>query len=86
MGSSQTWEDIVSKKRSIRDQLLAPYLVDINQRLPQVQNVEERSQLEDPLIQKITDIDNVTTLLDHLEKGEFQAEQVIMAYIKRYVC
>lgn len=81
---SQTWEEIVSQKRVIRDQLIAPYLVDIAQRLPQIQNAEERTRLEDHLFQKITDIDNVATLLECLEKGEFQAEQVIKAYIQRY--
>lgn len=85
MGSLQTWEEIVFQKRLIRDQLLAPYLVDVAQRLPQVQNPEERTRLEDPSIQKITDIDNVTALLECLEKGEFQAGQVIKAYIQRYV-
>lgn len=86
MGSSQSWEEIVAHKRLIRDQLIAPYLVDVAQRLPQVQNPEERTRLEDPLIQKITDIDNVAALLECLGKGEFQAEQVIKAYIQRYVC
>lgn len=85
MGSLQTWEEIVSQKRLIRDQLLAPYLVDVAERLPQVQNPEERTRLADPSIQKITDIDSVTALLECLEKGEFQAEQVIKAYIQRYV-
>ena len=85
MGSLQTWEEIVSQKRAIRDQLISPYLVDVAQRLPRVQNVEERTRLEEPLIQDITDIDNVTSLLKCLEKGKFQAEQVIKAYIQRYV-
>jgi hypothetical protein len=85
MGSVQTWEEIVSQKRAIRDQLIAPYLVDVTQRLPRVQNAEERTRLEDPLIQKITDIDNITSLLECMEKGEFQVEQVIKAYIQRYV-
>jgi hypothetical protein len=59
---------------------------DVDQRLPQVLNVAERSQLaEDPLVQTITDIDNVVVLLNHLEKGDFLAEQVVSAYIKRYV-
>ncbi|KAJ9487145.1 hypothetical protein VN97_g6178 [Penicillium thymicola] len=85
MGSLPTWEEIVSQKRLIRDQLLAPYLVDVARRLPQVQNPEERTRLEDPSIQKITNIDNVTALLECLEKGEFRAEQVIKAYIQRAV-
>lgn len=88
MGGTQNWRDIVSQKRVIRDHLLAPYLVDdIDQRLPQVHNVEERSQIRtDPIVQKITDIDNVAVLLEHIEKGEFGAEEVTRAYIKRYVC
>ena len=85
MDSSESWEEIVAHKRLIRDQLIAPYLVDVAQRLPQVQNPEERTRLEDPLIQKITDIDNVAALLECLEKGEFRAEQVIKAFIQRYV-
>ena len=87
MGSTQAWQQIVSQKRTIRDQLLTPYLVDdVDQRVPQVQNVAERSQLaKEPLVQAITDIDNVVVLLEHLEKGEFRAEQVVTSYIKRYV-
>lgn len=83
MGSSQSWEEIVIQKRTIRDHHLAPLLVDVDQRRPQVHNVAERTRLEDPVIQKITDIDNVVTLLECLEKGEFEAEQVAKAYIKR---
>ncbi|OQE43364.1 hypothetical protein PENCOP_c003G08886 [Penicillium coprophilum] len=82
---SQTWEEIVSQKRNNRDQLIAPYLVNVTQRLPQVRNVGERTRLENPLYQKITDIDSVATLVESLEKGEFQAEQVIKAYIQRAV-
>ncbi|KAJ5845083.1 hypothetical protein N7534_008752 [Penicillium rubens] len=80
---SQTWEEIVSQKRAIRDQLIAPYLADVAQRLPRVQNAEERTRLEDLLFQTITDIDNVTSLLECMAKGEFQVEQVIKAYIQR---
>lgn len=88
MGGTQNWKDIVSQKRLVRDQLLTPYLVDdIDQRLPQVHNVEERSQIKtDPIIQEITDIDNVAELLGRFQKGEFGAEEVTLAYIKRYVC
>ncbi|KAJ6159789.1 hypothetical protein N7497_004326 [Penicillium chrysogenum] len=82
---SQTWEEIVSQKRAIRDQLITPYLADVAQRLPRVQNAEERTRLEDPLFQTITDIDNVTSLLECMAKGEFQVEQVIKAYIQRAV-
>ncbi|OQD86181.1 hypothetical protein PENANT_c008G11305 [Penicillium antarcticum] len=87
MGSTQAWQQTVARKRSIRDQLLTPYLVnDVEQRLPQLDNVTERSQVaKDPLVQTITDIDNVAVLLEHLEKGEFQAEQVIKSYITRAV-
>lgn len=85
MGSLPTWEEIVFQKRLIRDQLLAPYLVDVAQRLSLVQNPEERTRLEDPSVQKITNIDSVIALLECLEKGEFQAEQVIKAYIQRCV-
>jgi amidase len=87
MSNSQNWEEIVSQKRTIRERLLAPYLMDdVDQRLPRVHHVEERTRLKDPLIQKITDIDSVADLLVCLENGEFQADQVIKAYIERYVC
>jgi hypothetical protein len=88
MSGVTDWKDIVSQKRVIRDRLLTPYLVDdIEQRLPQVHNVEERSQIKtDPIAQKITDIDNVAALLEGIEQGEFGAEEVTRAYIKRYVC
>ncbi|KAJ5092272.1 hypothetical protein NUU61_007142 [Penicillium alfredii] len=87
MNAQQPWERIVAQKRSTRDQLLAPYLVDdIDQRVPRVHQVAERTRLEqDPIIQKITDIDNIAALLEHLEKGEFNAEQVTKAYIQRAV-
>ncbi|KAJ5882216.1 uncharacterized protein N7529_000888 [Penicillium soppii] len=87
MSGVTDWKDIVSQKRVIRDQLLTPYLVDdVEQRLPQVHNVEERSQIKtDPIAQKITDIDNVAALLEGIEQGEFGAEEVTRAYIKRSV-
>ncbi|KAJ5099163.1 Amidase [Penicillium argentinense] len=87
MGATQLpWEHIVTQKRLARDQLLAPYLVgDVERRVPQVAHVEDRSRLEDPEAQKITDIDNVGDLLQLLQKGEVTAEQVVQAYIKRAV-
>jgi hypothetical protein len=87
MGGTQDWTEIVSQKRFIRDRLLAPYLVDdIDQRLPQVDKPQQRSQIKsDPIIQKVTDIDNVAELLRRIENGEFGAEEVTQAYIKRYV-
>lgn len=85
MGSTQqSWEEIVSRKRTERDQLLVPYMVnDIESRLPRVEQVDQRSRLEDPEIQKITDIDNIVVLSQLLQKGDLTAEQVIEAYIKR---
>ncbi|EKV12058.1 hypothetical protein PDIG_46730 [Penicillium digitatum PHI26] len=69
MGSLYTWEESVSQKWLIRDQLLAPYLVDVAQPLPPVQSPKEHARLEDPLIQKITDIDNIAALLESIKKG-----------------
>ncbi|KAJ5397299.1 hypothetical protein N7509_005412 [Penicillium cosmopolitanum] len=88
MGSThQSWEQIVSQKRTARDQLLAPYLIDdIEHRGPRALNVDQRSRLEkDPQVQEITDIDNIVVLLQLLQKGELTAESVIKAYIKRAV-
>lgn len=79
----QPWEQIVSQKRAIRDKLLAPYLVDIEHRVPRMDHVDYRSRLEDePEVQEITDLD-LASLLKRLETGEFTAHQVILAYIKR---
>lgn len=79
----QPWEQIVSQKRAIRDKLLAPYLVDIERRIPRVDHVDHRSRLEnEPEVQLITDLD-LASLLKRLETGEFTAHQVILAYIKR---
>lgn len=86
MGSAQQpWEQIVSQKREIRDRLLAAYLVDdVHQRPPRVSKPEERSRVhDDPLVQKITDIDNIEVLLGHLQQGDFGAEQIVKAYIRR---
>lgn len=80
----QSWGQIVSQKRQARDLLLAPYLVhDVERRLPRVHQVGERTAL-DQETQRITDIDSVLVLLQSIEKGEFAAEQVVRAYIKRY--
>ncbi|KAJ5570324.1 uncharacterized protein N7459_009754 [Penicillium hispanicum] len=81
-----SWEETVSQKRSARDQRLMPYLVDVDDRLPQVQRVNARSQLnQKPEVQEITDIDNIGELLQGLEQGKFGAEQVVKAYIRRAV-
>lgn len=83
--TQHSWEDIVSQKRSARDQRLMPYLVDVDDRLPQVQHVDARSRLDQkPEVQEITDIDNIGELLQGLEQGKFGAEQVVKAYIRRY--
>ncbi|KAJ5166482.1 uncharacterized protein N7482_005263 [Penicillium canariense] len=81
------WAHIVSQKRAIRDQQIAPYLVDDKElRVPRVHQVDHRTRLEqEPQVQKITDIDDIACLVKGLEAGEFSAEQVIQAYIKRAV-
>lgn len=80
----QPWEQTVAQKRTIRDRQLAPYLVDdLERRVPRVYRVDERSRLEDPEAQRITDIDGVEDLVRALQKGKLTAEQVIKAYIQR---
>ncbi|GAB1206875.1 hypothetical protein APSETT445_005578 [Aspergillus pseudonomiae] len=66
----------------LRNELLKPYMVfDVDQRLPQVHNVQERSRIQsDPEVQEITDIDNIPVLVDQLRTGRFTAEAVILAY------
>ncbi|KAJ5362307.1 hypothetical protein N7541_003151 [Penicillium brevicompactum] len=80
------WEDVVSQKWLVRDQLIAPYVTDnLLDRPPQLQ-ATERSQINsDPKVQEITDVDNVQVLLKQIEIGELKAEEVTRAYIKRSV-
>ncbi|PWY83040.1 amino acid/polyamine transporter [Aspergillus heteromorphus CBS 117.55] len=87
MGSLQPWEQTVSKKRSLRDQLLSPYLInDVNRRKGQIHSVHDRSCVPDaPAIQEITDIDNIPHLFERLKTGQYTAEQTTLAYIKRAV-
>lgn len=87
MGSVQKWEEIVTRKQALRDQALKPYMVsDLDERPPQIHNVHERSCVrDDPIIQEITDIDNVLALLGQLKSGKYSAEQVVQAYIRRCV-
>ncbi|KAJ9301431.1 hypothetical protein DTO271G3_1566 [Paecilomyces variotii] len=85
MGSTESWQEIVAKKRSLRDQALKPYLVDdLDKRPPRIDDVAARSRIDsDPSIQQITDIDSVAELHQQLKKGQFTAEEVTLAYIKR---
>lgn len=85
MGSLQPWEQIVSRKRAIRDQALKPHIVsDIGNRPPRIHAVQDRSCIkDDPLVQEITDIHSVPSLVEQLRRGHFSAEQVTRAYIKR---
>ncbi|RAH64999.1 amidase [Aspergillus aculeatinus CBS 121060] len=87
MGSDAKWMQIVEEKRSLRDKALEPYLVsDMDQRLPRVHNVQDRSCVrDDPVAQEITDIDNVPKLVERLRSGDYTAEQVTRAYIRRAV-
>ncbi|KAF9892174.1 hypothetical protein FE257_002580 [Aspergillus nanangensis] len=87
MGSIQPWEQTVSQKRSLRDQLLKPYLVsDLDSRPPRPHNVQSRSCINDePIVQEITDIDNIPALVEQLKTKTYTAEQVTRAYIRRAV-
>lgn len=85
MGSAaiSTWSEIVSKKRALREQALASYLVDdLDQRPPRVRDVFARSYIDED-VERITDIDNVGTVLNQLTRGELTAESVTRAYIRR---
>lgn len=85
MGSAaiSTWPEIVSKKRALREQALASYLVDdLDQRPPRVRDVFARSYIDED-VERITDIDNVGTVLNQLTRGELTAESVTRAYIRR---
>ncbi|KAJ5806107.1 Amidase [Penicillium pulvis] len=79
----EQWELIISQKRAIRDKLLTPYLINIEDRGAHV-DVHERSHVNDE-VQAITDIDNVEVLLQKMQNGDFSAEQVVHAYIQRAV-
>lgn len=86
MGNIGNWEQIVSEKRSLRDNALKPYTVlDLDQRVPRAHNVQARSRVDDPIAEEITEIDSVPTLLEHLKSGKYTAEQVAHAYIRRCV-
>ena len=86
MGSIGNWEQVVTEKRTLRDKSLKPYMVsNLDKRGPRVDNVQERSRLDDPIAQKITDIDSIPTLLEQLRAGKYTAEQVTHAYIRRCV-
>jgi hypothetical protein len=86
MGSIWNWKQIVSEKQSLRDQALEPYTVSgLNQRVPRVHDVQERSRIDDPIVQDITTIDNISTLLEQMRSGRYTAEQVTLAYIRRCV-
>lgn len=79
----EQWEQIVSQKRAIRDKLLTPYLINVDDRGYNVDaNVHERSHVNDK-VQAITDIDDVEVLLQRMQNGVFSAEQVVQAYIQR---
>lgn len=81
------WQDIVAQKRAMRDALLKPYLVDdLDARPPRVDSVFLRSAIpSEPRVQEITDIDSIPELHRRLVAGEFTAEEVVRAYIKRLV-
>ncbi|KAE8323278.1 amidase signature domain-containing protein [Aspergillus sergii] len=87
MNSPQTWKQTASQKHYLRNERLKPYMVsDVDQRLPQVHDVQERSRIHsDPEIQEITDIDNISVLVDQFRTGKFTVEAVTLAYIRRAV-
>ncbi|PKY06874.1 amino acid/polyamine transporter [Aspergillus campestris IBT 28561] len=87
MGSIQPWEQTVSQKRALRDQVMQDYMaLDLGQRPPQVDHVHKRSALaNDPVGQEITDIDSIPAFLELLGSGKYTVENVVLAYVKRAV-
>ncbi|KAB8200935.1 Amidase [Aspergillus parasiticus SU-1] len=87
MNDPQTWKQTASQKHYLRNERLKPYMVsDVDQRPPQVHDVQERSRIHsDPEIQEITDIDNISVLVDQFRTGKFTVEAVTLAYIRRAV-
>ncbi|OGM41577.1 acetamidase [Aspergillus bombycis] len=85
MNHFQVWKQTASRKQYLRSEILKPYMVsDMDQRLPQVHNVQERSRIHShPEVQEITDIDNIPVLVEQLRTGRFTAEAVILAYVRR---
>ncbi|OJD11294.1 hypothetical protein AJ78_07900 [Emergomyces pasteurianus Ep9510] len=84
MTKQKQWQEVVAAKRSLRDKALKPYLVDdIHLRPERVANVAERSRIEPPAAQTITEIDSIERLHEGLSRGEFTAEDVTLAYMKR---
>lgn len=84
MSTPKPWQEIVAKKRSLRDEALKPYLVDdIHARPERVANVADRSRIEPQAAQTITEIDSIEQLHERLSRGDFTAEDVTLAYIKR---
>ncbi|EER40580.1 acetamidase [Histoplasma capsulatum var. duboisii H88] len=84
MGALEPWQEIVAQKRRLRDAALKPYLVeDIHLRSERVANVADRSRIEPQAAQAITEIDSIEQLHESICRGEFTAEDVTLAYIKR---
>ncbi|OAX84311.1 hypothetical protein ACJ72_01309 [Emergomyces africanus] len=84
MTTPKQWQEIVAKKRSLRDEALKPYIVDdLHLRPERVENVADRSRIEPQAAQAITEIDSIEQLHESLSRGEFTAEDVTLAYIKR---
>lgn len=84
---SISWESVVAKKRALRDAAIAPFLVaddsDLKRREPMVDDVSKRTESDNVQFNKITDIDDVQQLQECIRRGEFTAEDVVLAYIRR---
>lgn len=87
------WQSIVSQKGALRSAALAPFLditvtVDDERHQPVAKDPAQRTAFRadaDSKFQKITDIHSIPKLLEGLRSGEFSAEDVTLAYIRRYV-
>ncbi|PGH14409.1 hypothetical protein AJ79_03052 [Helicocarpus griseus UAMH5409] len=84
MSTIEPWQLIAAEKRSLRDQALMPYFADdVHLRTERVRNVAGRSRIEPQTAQSITELDSIEELHARLSRGDYTAEDVTLAYIKR---
>lgn len=81
------WQEVVAEKRALRDAALEPY---INSKLGNLSsnsattNILEKSQIQPQAAQDITDVNDIHELHTLLAKGDITAEDVVLAYFKRW--
>ena len=84
----QPWQETVNQKRYEREEKLAPYVEytvdELLARPTVVDRIAEKSSIEPESAREITDIDAIEELLSKLSTGALTAEDVVLAYIKRW--